>query len=380
MKIAILFINYGPYHLARIKASQKLFKQVLLDVIGVELSRSDSEYAWKTDSQNFSVPIVSIFDEEYHENFNLNQKFLKVNATLSHLNPDVLAIAGYGEAAMLSALVWSLYNHKPAILFSESKEDDASRHWWYEIVKGWIVKGYKAALVGGEPQKRYLVKLGMAPKSIFTGYNVVGIDNFHPNKIKSLPNYHHKPYFLTVNRFVPKKNLLRLIDSYAAYYQKLGSNAWDLLLCGEGQLRPQIEQHIEKLNLQDFIHLPGFLQQDKILPYFAHAGCFIHASIQEQWGLVVNEAMAAGLPVLVSNRCGCYEDLIIEGVNGFGFDPENSQQLTELMLKMSSADIDLQKIGEAGLEHIQKFSPDYFAQGLMQAVEYALAVHENGKK
>jgi glycosyltransferase involved in cell wall biosynthesis len=46
--------------------------------------------------------------------------------------------------------------------------------------------------------------------------------------------------------------------------------------------------------------------------------------------------MAAGLPVLVSNHCGCFEDLVIEGVNGFGFDPENPQQLTELMLKMSS--------------------------------------------
>jgi glycosyltransferase involved in cell wall biosynthesis len=83
--------------------------------------------------------------------------------------------------------------------------------------------------------------------------------------------------------------------------------------------------------------------------------------------------MAAGLPVLVSNRCGCYEDLIIEGVNGFGFDPENPQQLTELMCKISSEDIDLQTMGNAALEHIQKFSPDYFAQGLIQAVNYALS-------
>ncbi|MEL6166319.1 MAG: glycosyltransferase family 4 protein, partial [Cyanobacteria bacterium J06628_3] len=117
--------------------------------------------------------------------------------------------------------------------------------------------------------------------------------------------------------------------------------------------------------------LPGFLQQDDLLPYFAHAKCFIHASIQEQWGLVVNEAMAAGLPVLVSKRCGCYEDLIIENVNGFGFDPENSQQLSQLMLKISSGEVKLEKMSQASLEHIQKFSPDYFAEGLIQAVEYA---------
>jgi glycosyltransferase involved in cell wall biosynthesis len=79
------------------------------------------------------------------------------------------------------------------------------------------------------------------------------------------------------------------------------------------------------------------------------------------------------LPVLVSNCCGCFEDLVIEGVNGFGFDPENSQQLTNLMLKVSSSNIDFTTMGQAALAHIQKFSPDYFAEGLMQAVEYALA-------
>jgi len=372
MNIAILFNNYGPYHLARIEASHKLFSQIGWNVIGIELSRSDSVYAWKTDSQNFPVPIFSIFGNEYHESLSLRQKFLRVNAALCRLNPDVLAIAGYTEPAMLSALIWSLYNQKPAILLSESKEDDAPRSWWREIVKCLIVKGYKSALVGGKPQKRYLVKLGMDSNSIFTGYNVVGIDDFQPDKIKSLPNSHHNPYFLAVNRFVPKKNLIKLIDSYAAYRQKLGMEAWDLVLCGDGELRPQIEQQIAKLNLQDSVHLPGFLQQEEMLPYFAHASCFIHASIQEQWGLVVNEAMAAGLPILVSNRCGCYEDLIIEGINGFGFDPENSQQLTELMQKMSSGAIDLNKMGQAALEHIQKFSPDYFAQGLREAVEYAL--------
>jgi glycosyltransferase involved in cell wall biosynthesis len=274
---------------------------------------------------------------------------------------------------MLAALLWSLCRRKPAILVSETKQDDAPRFWWSESIKRWILKHYKAALVGGQPQKRYLIELGMPKEAIFLGYNVVGNESYHPNKIRSLPAPLPKPYFLTINRFVPKKNLLFLISSYAAYRQTAGTQAWDLVLCGDGQLRPQIEQHIAQLGLQDTVHLPGFLQQDELLPYFAHASCFIHASIQEQWGLVVNEAMAAGLPVLVSNCCGCFEDLVIEGVNGFGFDPGNPQELTNLMIKMSSGQVNLKEMGEASLKHIEKFSPDYFAQGLMQAVEYALA-------
>jgi glycosyltransferase involved in cell wall biosynthesis len=256
---------------------------------------------------------------------------------------------------------------------SESKEDDAPRSWWRERIKNWLIKPYKAALVGGQSHKRYLIKLGVPDEAIFLGYDVVGNDFLHPEKIKFIPTPLKKPYFLAINRFVPKKNLLFLISSYAAYRQIAGNKAWDIVLSGDGQQRPQIEQLIAELGLQDVVHLPGFLQQDELLPYFAHASCFIHASIQEQWGLVVNEAMAAGLPVLVSNRCGCFEDLVIEGVNGFGFDPENSQQLTDLMVKVSSGEIDVEKMGHAALEHIQNFSPDYFAQGLMQAVEYALS-------
>jgi 1,2-diacylglycerol 3-alpha-glucosyltransferase len=235
------------------------------------------------------------------------------------------------------------------------------------------VQGYKAALVGGKPQKRYLTKLGMRPEAVFSGYDIVGNEAFYPNKIQVLLNPLQKPYFLAINRFVTKKNLLRLLNSYATYRQGADSQIWDLVLCGDGELRPQLKQRITELGLENFVHLPGFLQQDELLPYFAHANCFIHASIQEQWGLVVNEAMAAGLPVIVSKRCGCFEDLVIEGVNGFGFDPENSQQLTELMLKISSGEVDLTAMGNAALKHIQKFSPDYFAYGLTQAVEYALS-------
>lgn len=372
-KIGVLFANYGPYHIARIKALHNYIKEQNWQVLGIELARSEAEYPWKSKVADLPFPIICLSAEQQLEQTKNDKLIQRLYTVLNKVNPDVLVIAGYARITMLSALLWSTWHRKPAILFSETTENDAQRFWLQETIKNWILKLYKVALVGGKPQKRYLIKLGMPPDAIFFGYDVVGNEAFHPDKTKSLPQPFDRPYFLTINRFVPKKNLLFLISSYAAYRQVTGSNAWDLVLCGNGQLRPQIEQRITEFSLQDVVHLPGFLQQDELLPYFAHARCFIHASIQEQWGLVVNEAMAAGLPVLVSNRCGCFEDLVSEGVNGFGFDPENLQQLADLMLKTSSGEINLQAIGQASLAHIQKFSPDYFAQGLMQAVEYALA-------
>lgn len=371
LKVAILFANYGPYHIARIESAYHFCQSKGWSVFGIELARTEEEYPWQTKAENFPCDIIPVINDCPLEKTKKKQLFLKLLAILNQTHPDAIAISGYSRPSMLITLLWCIWHRKPAILLSETTEYDEPRSWWKEIIKSLLIKRYKAALVGGKPHKRYLAKLGMRLDAIFYGYDVVGNNIFHPNLIRTLPRPLATPYFLAINRFVTKKNLPFLISSYAAYRQAAGTDSWDLVLCGDGELRSQIEQKIIDLNLQDYVHLTGFLQQEQMLPYFAHAKCFIHASIQEQWGLVVNEAMAAGLPVLVSNRCGCYEDLIIDGINGFGFDPENKEELINLMVKMSSEAVNLESMGQACLNHIAKYSPDYFTQGLNSAITFA---------
>jgi glycosyltransferase involved in cell wall biosynthesis len=106
------------------------------------------------------------------------------------------------------------------------------------------------------------------------------------------------------------------------------------VLLGDGELRSSLESQVSRLGLQGSVLLPGFKQYPELPEYYARAGAFIHASTTEQWGLVVNEAMASGLPVLVSNRCGCARDLVQDGVNGFTFDPYNVEQMAELMVRV----------------------------------------------
>ena len=371
-KILILFSNYGPYHIARLEAVSKTLKPDSWNEYGLELSRKEEEYPWENDLSKNNVSIVSLVRDTALEKFPIIELIRLLNEKLNDLDPDFVAIAGYFRPTMLFALLRCLINKKKTILFSESTEIDNTRIWWKEYIKSTILRFYNAALVGGKPQKRYLIKLGMEEKAIALGYNIVGNENFNPCEIRKSKRPFKSKYFLSINRFIEKKNIIFLLHAYAEYKRKSGSNAWDLVLCGDGELRNKIETTIELLNLSDSVHLTGFLQQNELLPYFAHAECFVHASTHEQWGLVINEAMAAGLPVVVSNRCGCCEDLVVEGINGFGFDPHNKKQLTDLMLKMSSDEIDLTAMGRAGLEHIQKFSPDYFAQGIRKSIQYAL--------
>jgi 1,2-diacylglycerol 3-alpha-glucosyltransferase len=371
-KIALLFTNYGPYHLARLAAFFQATERRSWPMIGIELARIEQEYPWHTDINQLPFPIHSIVQHQSLEKSSVMRLSLKLNEYLDQINPDVVAIAGYAHPAMLTALFWARRHGKPAILFSETTEADFTRTTWREQIKRQIIRQYAAALVGGKPQQRYLTKLGMPAASIACGYNIVGNAAFHPDRIRHLPQPLDRPYFLAINRFVTKKNLPGLLNAYATYRQLAGDAAWDLVLCGDGPLRGLLEQQIRDRGIQSQVHLPGFLQQDQLLPYFAHAQCFVHTSTHEQWGLVINEAMAAALPVIVSDRCGCVEDLLLEGINGFSFDPDKPEELTRLLLRMSSGEVDRAAMGQAALEHIQQFSPSYFADGLMQAIDYAL--------
>jgi glycosyltransferase involved in cell wall biosynthesis len=125
--------------------------------------------------------------------------------------------------------------------------------------------------------------------------------------------------------------------------------------------------------LEDSVLLPGFKQYDELPAFYGPAGAFIHASTTEPWGLVVNEAMASGLPVLVSNRCGCAQDLVQEGKNGFTFDPDNVEELAQLMFQVSA--FQPSKLSEFGSESrriISGWGPERFATGLRDAVAAAL--------
>src|SRR5207249_961362 len=118
-------------------------------------------------------------------------------------------------------------------------------------------------------------------------------------------------------------------------------------------------------------HLPGFKPYDELPVYYGLARAFVHASTTEQWGLVVNEAVASGLPVIVSNRCGCVPELVQD--NGFTFDPANESELAEWLLQMASLSADeRRRLGEASFRIAANFAPDRFGEGLKQAAAVVL--------
>jgi glycosyltransferase involved in cell wall biosynthesis len=304
-----------------------------------------------------------------------------IHDTLQRLSPDVVCVNGWGDTTALAGIAWAIGAGSRVVLMSESTAYDERRRWWREQVKRRLVAAASAALVGGAPQCAYLRALGLRADVVFPGYDAVDNAYFAEqaacvrNRAEAERSRLGLPerFFLAAARFLAKKNLLRLVRAYARYGRDAGPGAWSLVLLGDGALRPQVEAEVRALGLEGLGHMPGFKRYDELPGYYGLASAFVHASTTEQWGLVVNEAMASGLPVIVSKRCGCAPDLVRDGVNGFTFDPCDVDELAGLLQRVAAmTDAQRHAMGRASQRIVADWGPDRFAHGLMQAVQVAL--------
>jgi len=373
--VAVVFHHIGPYHHARLNAAADK-----LSVTGVEWSAKAHD-SWGAADSPPQYRKISLFAEATDRYPTSDQRRRAFYSALEQANPDVVAVNGWNNFGSLVAANCCMDRGIPMVVMSESARGDEPRTWWKEVIKRRIVNLYSAALVGGQRHVEYLIELGMPRERIVTGYDVVDNDYFAQRAIEirnsksEIRKEYGLPenYFLASARFIEKKNLPSLIRAYAEYREKWkGHTPWDLVLLGDGPLRETLNTQLSTFNLHSHVHLPGFKQYDELPVYYAFANAFVHASTTEQWGLVVNEAIASGLPIIVSDRCGCVPELV-QG-NGFTFDPMNEHELAAQMSKMALLPAEERKtLADASYKIAANFVPERFGKGLEQATQLALS-------
>jgi len=349
--------------------------------VGIELYATDSTYAWERVKCSEGFQRVTLFQSEVSDRQSVKEIVRHVQRTLNNITPHVVAIPGWSTVEALAALEWCVTTGTPTVVMSDTTAWDDRRSVLKEAAKRRILRLVSAVLVGGGPHSDYMVQLGLPRDRIFSGYDVVDNEHFalgaeearrHASTYRSehgLPS----EYFVASARFVEKKNIVRLITAYAHYRQQAGAFAWKLVLLGDGAGKAELLHTITSLDLNDAVVLAGFRQYRELPIYYGLAGALIHASTTEQWGLVVNEAMASSLPVIVSERCGCARDLVQPRVNGFTFNPHDVQHLADLMFLVSHEGFNRQAMGQASRDIIAAWSLTTFADNLWKAAGAALA-------
>jgi glycosyltransferase involved in cell wall biosynthesis len=378
LRIAIIFTRLGPYHIARLSALAAAASRCGGQVVGIEVARADGIYDWAPVDGGDAIALRTLFPERHYATLSGGEIRNAVCRMLDLLDPDAVAINGWSVAEARAAILWAERRGRVAVVMSETKADDAPRIWWKEIAKRWLLSRCDAALVGGRSHARYLEELGLPADRIVLGYDVVDNDHFRRGSAlvrqeatsrrsaAGLPDN----YFFACTRFIARKNVDLLLRAYARFrVQALSGVPWGLVIAGGGEEDSKLRALERSLGL-DGVIWPGFVQYDELPLYYGLASAFVHAASSEPWGLVVNEAIASSLPVLVSRPVGAAGELVAHGVNGYLFNPLDVDDLSEAMTRLAAMSADHRAdMARASAAIAERWEPSRFAAGLLEAID-----------
>lgn len=386
--------RYGPYHEARLDAAERVFSRVTdCEVLGLQIASLD-QYEWNTTSNIAPNSRKTLFPGSNYADIKPLQFVLAVWRCYQDLQPKAVVVNGWGVPEALAGIVWCWWRNVPCILMSETMEGTRKGSFQRikERVKALIVRRCGAALVGGRKQSEYLIKLGFPVDRIFFGYDVVDNDYFSidSRRVRSeceqnrlaldLPDR----YFFVCTRFLKRKNVDGMLRAYSKYRKRCAGTPWDLVISGSGEEGDRL-RHLAASVCPTGVHWPGFVQYDQLPAYYALASAFIHPALSEAWGLVVNEAAACGMPLLVGDTVGSRYELVRDGENGYLFDASDDEDICRAMCAVSAlTDDERQAMGSRSEAIVAEWSPRRFGEQLLAAVEAAkrsrCSNHSAGKK
>ena len=374
MPALLIWRDIGVYHAARSRAA---FEHAPLKASTLEIFQTAKFAEFRAEEKyRGGFPLVALDIPRETRGWEI---WHKTAAALAHINPDVVAIPGWALPECFAAIAWARANGKRLVMMSDSQGHDKVRSPTREAVKSRILRACDAALVAGQPHKDYVVSLGMAPEKVFMGFDVVdnayfvqGADRARENS-QSLRIEHGLPsrYLVVSARFVPKKNLVRLVEAYGLAAGE-DDTVPDLVIVGDGPERAALEGAISRTQSPQKIHLFGFKSYDVLPVFYGLSEGLVHVSTVDQWGLVINEATASGVPIVASRNCGAAAHLVVDGTNGFVVDPLDVANIAAALRRIMALSPSARTaMGEASRQLVSEWGLSRFATGLSDACQAA---------
>lgn len=378
MRILIVHnLLWAHYKAAVFQALDKLVREqadvqlLVLQIARNERSRSGLE-ATQDDAPHYEYPYELLFDTDWENVGVLARTRALLRHTLAY-RPDVINLTGYYDPAQLVLLLYAKLKGIRVILQNESTTADHQRGGPKEWFKRRVVSMFDGFFCFGTHSADYVLRLGAPPAKILLRKNAVDSNAIAEAYHRLLPDRAGQQRqeglsshnFVFIGRLVGAKNLPALLNAFAAVRRQAAFADWGLLLLGEGPLRDDLTAQIRTLGLEKAVrlfpgrpwyHVAGFLTLGDVL---------VLPSTSEPWGLVVNEAMVCGLPVIVSDRCGCAIDLVRDGENGFIIDPANPDTLTRCLLAFINETADRSAMGTASQRLIGPYAPHAVAADML---------------
>ncbi len=361
-KVVFAWENLGPSHLDRLKACAA---DSDIEVAAIEFFAKSTVYDWET-CDGLELKRTTLYPNRRIA----RDLGLAWRLTLAILRerPDEVFLCHYNFPPVFVAAIILRLAGIPVYTMIDSKFDDMPRRLSREFAKPLLLAPYLGALVASRRTREYLHFLGFRRRPVTSGFDTLDLNRlFELTRELEIPSFADRD-FLVVARLVPKKNLGFAIRAFAGWRKQRRHNR-RLRLIGYGELEVELKHLVTELGVQDDVDFVGTLDARQVAQAMKQALCLILPSTEEQFGFVVVEALAQGLPVLVSVNAGAVDELIDNGVNGWVVDPYRQEALLAAMFRLDSSEADWQAASAAALASAERGDVRHFVAGVKALVQ-----------
>ena len=367
MHIAIIWQRFLPYHQARLRHAHARLERQGIKLTAIEVASQDDSYAFPQSDSRSSFEHICCFPGQSYHAYSARAIFRAVTEVLVRTGPDVIFAPATPFPEGMAAVAYRCHHNKKLVMMDDAFERTDRCSFLSRLAKRAIHQNIDGAFIPALSHQAYYFSLGFPLERTFYGVDVVDNDFFSPHEGEARDRRSVREalglperYFLFVGRFLERKGIDLLVEAFLRYREATRGSVWDLVLVGTGKL-PK-----ESIGINGGIHLTGPRFGQDLCRLYSLAKACIVPSHADPWALVVNEAMASGLPVIVSRGCGAARTLVHEAENGWTFAPGDVEGLKRLMMRMTLLEVStLARMGRKSQEIISDWSLNRFVDGLL---------------
>ncbi|MEO6080247.1 MAG: glycosyltransferase [Steroidobacteraceae bacterium] len=293
-------------------------------------------------------------------------------------NPaQLVVLPGYDRIENFVMLFLCVVLGRKRVVFCDSTINDNPQVLLKSLAKRFFFFWCNGFIGYGQRSKEYLVSLGANAADVIIPCAAAALPHEYDAAVvlshygQHLSGDSAIPRFLFVGRLAQEKGLLDLLDAFNQVRKTMPTACLDLV--GEGPMRTALANRISELGLADSVVLHGTLNLRDIVPMYYQSLALVLPSLREPWGLVANESLSFGCPIVVSSHCGCAPELVAEGATGYTFPTGDIQALGAAMLAVRELSADRVATARKCLQLVAAYSPERAASRMLEGFNQFLA-------
>ena len=320
------------------------------------------------DRSYHQYPFELLFPKSYND-VPRHQLVFTLAADLLRNRSELVVIPGYHKIEYWVMLVLCILLRRRRAVFCDSTAYDHEKYRWKERAKVFFFRRCDAIFCYGIRSKQYVASYGVKEHRIFSdcqaaalphAYDPVAVRRYYESKPNGDPA---SVKFLYIGRLAREKGLYDLLDAFRRLRERMPEARLDM--AGSGVIAGELEQRARELGLDSTVTFLGTKSPEDIGRLLLSSDAMVLPSHVEPWGLVVNEALSYGCPVVVSNICGCVPELVREGITGYSFPVGDVAALCEAMLSAARLSKDRISVAKQCIQLIGQYTPERAADEIL---------------